>query len=220
MFFSQEKLDGFVLNLEFLLISVVQGVALSFLATAAIAPLTNLSYMYWIYIFSGFLFILLFWSQSIIHALSFIDWPLNLSHSFLYFLVSFFEVIAFTDVTNPLKWFIFVFLFFLAAGLLYIVDFAMIRVREKKFLKTQEHKALYHHVYSQQRRELYFLVPAGLSYNILCILAIWLFPNIFIAHNYHVILGFFQAVFTVMLLIISIYNFSKRAKLISDCVEK
>ncbi len=58
---NQEKLDQFTLDIEFLLISVVQGVALGALATGASIPLSNMDLQYWPYILSGFLLILTFW---------------------------------------------------------------------------------------------------------------------------------------------------------------
>src|SRR5689334_11403789 len=115
MLTSNEKLDGLVLDIEFLLISVVQGVALTALALSAVPIISTGDWQYFPYVFSGFLFILIFWSQAIIHAMSFIDWPLQITHSFLYFLASFTEVILFNQLTNPLKWFLFTIIFFIVA---------------------------------------------------------------------------------------------------------
>lgn len=93
---TKERLDQFVLDIEFLLISVVQGVALGALAAGAIEPLATMDYQYFPYIVAGFLLILTFWSQAIVHSLSFINWPLDLGHNFLYFLASLVEVLAFS----------------------------------------------------------------------------------------------------------------------------
>lgn len=111
---KKERLDQFALDIEFLLISVIQGVALAALATDAADPINHLQFVYWLYIASGFLLILNFWSQAIIHAVSFIDWPLDLGHSFLYFLASFVEVMAFTHLTEPKQWFGFMAAFLLS----------------------------------------------------------------------------------------------------------
>ena len=98
--------DQIVLNIEFLLISVIQGVAFSTLLGYAAPIINNGQTEYWLYITAGFLIVLVFWSHAIIHALSFIDWPLDLFHSFLYFLVIFFQVLSLSQMTNPLHWFI------------------------------------------------------------------------------------------------------------------
>src|ERR1700754_633124 len=104
---NRERLDQFVLDIEFLLISAVQGVALGALAGAASEPISSLNFQYWPYILSGFLLILTFWSQAIIHSLSFIKWPLDLWHNFLYFLMGLIEFLAFNHLQDPLRWFVF-----------------------------------------------------------------------------------------------------------------
>ena len=218
MVYSKERLDGFVLDIEFLLISVIQGIALTFLATYAIDPLMKLDFAVWPYIFSAFLFILLFWSQSIVHALSFIDWPLNLTHGFLYFLTSFLEVLAFSQINNPIHWFGVGVIFFIVAGCMYTVDLYMIASRKKNF-STPTQQVLYMHTYKQQKRELLIVVPIGILFTFGSVLLLHFLPDIFIVHGYYPILGIVQFVFTFLLLIISIHNFKKRAFLISKCME-
>ena len=105
---SWSRLDQVALDIEFLLISVVQGVALAALAGGAAGIFTSLDWFAIPYAITAFLIVLIFWSGAIIHALSFIDWPLDLMHSFLYFLASFVEVMAFTHLENPMLWFIFI----------------------------------------------------------------------------------------------------------------
>ena len=63
-----------------------------------------------------------FWSLAIIHSISFISWPFDLVHTILYFLATFVEVTAFTQITNPTGWFIAMFAFFVVSGLLYLWD--------------------------------------------------------------------------------------------------
>jgi hypothetical protein len=69
---NRERLDQFALDIEFLLISVVQGVALGSLAASAAGTLMSLRFEFFVYIISAFLLILIFWSGAILHALSFI----------------------------------------------------------------------------------------------------------------------------------------------------
>lgn len=70
---EKNRLDQFVLDIEFLLISVVQGVVLATLAASAVGPITKLQFEFWLYIISAFLVIIIFWSNAIVHALSFIS---------------------------------------------------------------------------------------------------------------------------------------------------
>lgn len=209
------KLDQFSVDIEFLLISVIQGVALGTLASNAAAPIGDLQFEYWLYITSGFLFILNFWSQAIIHTVSFIDWPLDLTHNFLYFLVSFIEVGAFNHVTNPLRWFAFISAFFVASMVLYVFDVFLIKKHEDKFRNTKAKKHLYHHILGREQLELSIFLPLALLYSLVSTVLIFLYPQVFIAKHYHIFLIALQAFFGAVFLIDSAKNFRKRAELIS-----
>ena len=72
------KLDEIAINIELVLISLIEGFALANLAERAVPLLDGKdALLYLPYILSGLLIILVFWSQSILHAVSFIRWPLN-----------------------------------------------------------------------------------------------------------------------------------------------
>src|SRR5438309_667456 len=136
-----KQLDDFVVNIEFLLISVIQGVALAALAASAAPIIASLQFEYWPYIITAFLFILLFWSQAIMRVLGFIRWPLDMMHNFLYFLASFVEVVAFSEMTNPLLWFSLIFTFVFVSGLLYYYDLILIKQCKRDMEKTNSGKA-------------------------------------------------------------------------------
>ncbi len=206
---NKEKLDDFVVQIEFLLISVVQGVALGALASSATGVVTNMQFEYWIYILSGFLFILIFWSQAIMHVLSFIRWPLDMIHNFLYFLASLVEVMAFSQINSPLHWFAFFFIFVLITGFLYFFDLRLIK-------KSQIGKALYEHTVKEQLFELKVFVPLGLLFNAVCIWLIFKYPSYFVTNHYHVILALLQSLFALIILINCLNIFKKRLQLISD----
>ncbi|MBI3485366.1 hypothetical protein HY025_00310 [Candidatus Daviesbacteria bacterium] len=186
---NREKLDGIVLDIEFLLISVVQGVALVSLADNSSHIISNLHFEYWLYVLSGLLLILIFWSQAIIHALSFIDWPMDLVHSFLYFLVSLVEIMAFSAMDNPLLWFGFIVGLFVVAAGLYIFDLNLIKKHESVF-NTKQKKLLFNHILSRQLFELKFLVPAGFIFNLSAFLLIYFFKDIFLENRFHLTLIF------------------------------
>jgi len=215
--FGKERLDQFTLDIEFLLISVVQGVALSALATAAFNPISNLSLEYWLYIVSAFLIIIIFWSQAIIHALSFVNWPLDLLHNFLYFTFSFIEVITFAEMTSPLRWFAFNTVLFFVALILYIVDLRIIKSREKDFT-TEAGKKLYTHIYGEQMRELKSLVPLGLAYNLIAFYLIQNNPQLFLDQHAHLILIGIQVIFEIGVLTVALISFKKRSRLISEAM--
>lgn len=207
------RLDQTALDIEFLLISVIQGVALAALAGAALVPIQTLAWQSFPYIATGFLLILIFWSGAIIHALSFIDWPLDLTHTFLYFLASFLEVIAFSQVTNPLHWFTFLLFFQIVIGALYIYDLSIIKQHEKRFSSSSAKKELFSHIYSQQKRELKTFVPFTIIYSVAAIYSLHLFPNS------HLFFIFGQLILSLAFLKNSIGSFKKRSLLLGNIEE-
>lgn len=215
----KEKLDQFTLDIEFLLISAVQGVALGALATAAAEPLATLNYQYWPYILSGFLLILTFWSQAIIHSLSFIKWPLDLTHNFLYFLMGLVEFLAFTQLQDPLRWFVFQLIFVIVAAALYFVDYLLIKDGKKHFSDTPEEKALYKHILDEQVTEMKSLIPSGLIFNSLAVFLIWKYPDFFIRDGWHVLIVGVQVLLTIYIISVSIKSFRVRSRLITNCVK-
>lgn len=217
---TNEKLDQFVLDIEFLLISVVQGVALAGLATSAVIPLTNLQFEYFPYIFSAFILILAFWSGAIVHSLSFIDWPLDLTHNFLYFLAAFVEVMAFSQIMNPLNWFGLIFIFFVVIGILYMVDLNLIKKHEDNFMATESKKKLFNHIKKEQVFELKYLISSGILFNLVIFILIFNNPQIFIENKAHLPIAIAEALFLLGFLINSVHSFKKRAKLITESISK
>ena len=213
---STNQLDQIVVDIEFLLISVIQGVALATLASNAMGPISNLQIEYWMYVASAFVLVLTFWSQAIIHVLSFIDWPLDLTHNFLYFTASFIEVMAFSHMTNPLKWFGFMFTFVLISGFLYYVDLNLIKSRKNKYESTSSGIALYNVIINEQKFSLYAFVSLGLIFNLIAFLSIYLYPSIFLEKHIHILLATLQTLFGLAILLNSIGTFRKRSDLIKN----
>src|SRR5579862_5704671 len=172
----KDHLDHVALDVEFLLISVIQGVALVTLATSAVGPMISMQIGIWPYIVVAFLFILIFWSGAIIHAVSFIDWPIDLIHSFLYFLASIIEIVAITNLIHPILWFFFLFFFQIVALILYFYDLRMIKERKWKF-STVAGKALYSHIYSEQKKELQQYLPASTLLFLVSFLILYFSPG-------------------------------------------
>lgn len=213
---SRNELDTIAIDIEFLLISIIQGLALQFLVASAVGPIQDIQYESWPYIASAFLLLLIFWSQGIIHALSFIKWPIDLMHTFLYFLASFLEVLTFYQIANPLRWYLFSTVFLIAGSFMYTYDFLMIEKSRSLFMKTASLKKLYRHMHGQQKKELRFFVPLALIGNAGAAGAIYLYPDLFIAGKMHVVIACFQLASSVLLLIITVKNFRRRSVLLSE----
>lgn len=210
-----ERLNNLSLDIEFLLISVVQGVALASLATGSAPLLADLRWETMLYIIASFILILSFWSQAIIHSLSFIDWPLNLPHNFLYILAAFIEVVIFLHLEDPLRWFGFMSIFFLITCFLYAIDLKMIKERKEKFL-TKKQLKLYEHILDEQKYEFKTFLPAAVIFCALSFVAIYKFPTTFITNHFHLALIGIQTAFSIYVLATSIKSYKKRAHLLTE----
>src|ERR1700740_3026563 len=135
---TRRQLDALVVNIELTLVSIIQGVALSFLAESARAPLGDLRYDQWPYVANGLLVILLFWSRSMTHTLTLIRWPLAFAHNFLYIACTLIEATIFTDLSDPMRWYAFTGVFAVAAWLLFLGDLRLIRQRQAEAVGPAE----------------------------------------------------------------------------------
>ena len=149
------------------------------------------------------------------NAISFVDWPLDLSHNFLYFLASLIEVMAFSYLSDPARWFAFMCAFLIVAAILYWVDLFLIRSRSNKFNSPSD-KKLYEHILTRQKFELKFLVPTAVIFAGFCFIAILDRPDIFIIGKWHILLVGIQTAFAIFVLSESIRSFSTRAKLVTS----
>lgn len=98
------ELDSIVANTELTLISVVQGVALYFLADNARPVIAGLKWELMPHVVSAFFIVIAIWSRSLIHAFTTIRWPLNLVHTWLYFLVAVVEAALFAQTSDSFGW--------------------------------------------------------------------------------------------------------------------
>lgn len=215
---SKVRLDQFALDIEFLLISVIQGVALAALSTVAIGYFQSFQFTVWPYIVVAFIFILIFWSGAIIHALSFVVWPLDLVHTFLYFLASFIEVMAIYSIVNPLGWFVFLLLFQIVATMLYLYDLSLIRKHESDYRESRERRALYNHILNQQKMDLKYFIPASFVFNLISVSVLFFYPTLFVERGYHLILIILQGIFGCIFLSQSLKSYNIRTKLITDAI--
>src|ERR1700756_343910 len=135
---TRRKLDALVVNIELTLVSIIQGVALSFLAENARAPLGDLRFDQWPYVANALLVILLFWSRSTTHTLTLIRWPLEFRHNFMYIACTLVQGITFTDLTDPIRWYALISAFAVMVWLLFLADLRLIRQRQAEAVGPAE----------------------------------------------------------------------------------
>lgn len=125
---AQAELDGLVVSTELTVISIIQGVALYFLTSATIDVVTRRQWEYLPHVASGVFVIFLIWSRSLVHIFTVIGWPLSLGHNYLYILGTLMESLLFSQVANPLAWWVLSALY--AAVMLYLAVFDIRLIRD------------------------------------------------------------------------------------------
>jgi hypothetical protein len=211
---SRNELDTMVVNIELTLVSIIQGVALSFLTENARAALAGGRWSASPYILTGLLIILLFWSRSLIHTLTLIRWPLEFGHNFFYIACTLAEALAFTRLAEPFWWFVLGAVFSALVWGLFIYDLRMIRMREADS-HSDDAARLYKIVMRDQMLNIWFLVPAILLFNIACAIAIHMQPTFFLLRQGHLILVGCQIMGLVIYLAYVIRAFVKLTPLIA-----
>lgn len=188
---AQTQLDGLVVNIELTLISIIQGVAFSFLADSSRDVLVGLQLTFSLYAVTGLLTILLFWSRSLIHTLTVIRWPLDLAHNFMYIACTLVETVAFTQLTNPLHWYGLNALFALMLWVLFGLDLRMVRRRISDSAGPTGSR-LYAIVEWEQFLNIKFFMPATVIFNLAAMMAVRLWTVSLIENGGHVIIGVIQ----------------------------
>lgn len=176
---DRKDFDAIVLNIEFLVVSIVQGLAFSSLASVAAGSLTLDALDRWPAIVAAFLLLLLFWSQAMLHAISFIRWPMDVWHTILYFLASFIEVIAFMHLGEPHVWFGLLTVFFAVVWLLYHRDLAMMEQYGAQRVNTKAERTAYDHMKRRHEKEMCVLTPFGFAFHSLAFIAVLIAPGTF-----------------------------------------
>jgi len=172
-----KELDSLTLSSELTLISIIQGVALYFLVENARSPLVELQFRIWPYIFTSLVMLILFFSRTMIHALTVIRWPVEFGHNFLYIAATLLEAVAFTQIGKPASW------FFCNAGLslmvwlLFLCDLKLVRGSSNA---TPAGLELEERVHREQMQNIRMLMPMTLAFNALAGLAILHWPDIFV----------------------------------------
>ena len=187
------ELDRFVVTIELTLISIIQGVALGVLAVHALDPVTTLRLEFWPYVATGLLTILIFWSRAVIHTLSFIDWPLEFVHNFLYFGATLVEALALSQVTHVATWFVLNACYAAAVWLLYWTDLRM-EARHAEGLEGPAARRLFDEVRRDQLRNVRVVMPLAVVFHGAAWLLVIGWPDLFIGARWHVLLGLVQMI--------------------------
>jgi hypothetical protein len=190
---TRRQLDGLVVNIELTLVSIIQGVALSFLAENSRAPLGDLRFDQWPYVANALLIILLFWSRSMTHTLTLIRWPLEFRHNFLYIACTLVEATTFTDLADPMRWYAFNSAFAVAVWFLFLADLRLIQQRQAESVGPAEDE-LYDIVLGDQLLNIRLLVPGLALFNFTGVLCIYFWPELLIQHGAHIFFAVIQTV--------------------------
>ena len=211
---DRRHLDQVVLDVEFVLISVVQGVALSTLSAAS-APLLR-AHRLEVYAFmgTGLAFVLSFWSVSLIHAISFMRWPMDLVHYFFYFALAFCECLTFTAMDHAHDWFGFSLACFLVTWALYVYDYRLILRQREALTADLASRALYEHVVRRQRHEMAVLMPAGVAFSLAAWVVVGRHPGAALPF------ALAQLAFTLIFVVGFVRSFAARLRLITACLPK
>jgi hypothetical protein len=210
---GRHELDTLVINVELTLASIIQGVALFFLTDNARVVFTMRHWASLLYVAAGLCVIFIFWSRSIIHTLTLIRWPMEFGHNFFYIGCALGEAILFSRLDDPLAWFQLSATYAAVVWLLFIYDMRLINARVAES-RNDADRALYSRARADQLRNIYVLVPLLLFINLGCTLAIWIWPDLFIARGGHIWLISAQLVSFIVYLTYIGRHFSKIAELL------
>ena len=181
---GRRQLDSIVINIELTLVSIIQGVALFFLTDNARTLVSMRHSSALLYIVAGLCVIFIFWSRSVIHTLALIRWPLEFGHNFFYIACALGEAVLFSRLDNPLGWFELSAAYATIVWLLFIYDMRLINARLKDS-RTDSERALYKRKRSDQLLNIWVLVPTLVIVSFACAVAIWRWPDVFIAQGQH-----------------------------------
>src|SRR5437899_9055642 len=182
---GRKELDSVVINIELTLASIIQGVALFFLTDNARALMSMRHWGAFLYVVAGLCVIFIFWSRSVIQTLTLIKWPLEFGHNFFYIACALGEAILFSRLDSPLAWFQLSAAYAGIVWLLFIYDMRLIHARIAESRGDSE-RALYARAMSDQLLNIRALVPLLFVLNLACAIAIWSWPDPFIARGRHI----------------------------------
>ena len=210
------KLDEIAVNIELVLISLIEGVALVTLGEQIVRTLEEPDwYRYIAFGLAGLAILLVFWAQSIMHAVSFIRWPVRVEHMFLYFAAGLVQIIAYANITSLDGWFFWWLVFSLVALGMYVLDLWILRDSYPRYEKIPGGKEFLEKVEARHLFEMKYLVPAALVFNALMWVLVLVAPRFFQPWWIYETLGTLQLLFSAYALYDCGKNFRIRSEMIS-----
>jgi hypothetical protein len=211
------KLDEIAVNVELVLISLIEGVALVTLAEEIVRAFQEPDWYRFIpYMFAGLSILLVFWAQSLMHAVSFIRWPIRIEHMFTYFAAALLQIIAYANLLHIGTWFFWWTLFSLMAIGMYFIDLWIMQDSRASFAKLKGGLEFLDQVEERHMFEMTYLVPGALAFNVACVIAVLLFPVLFVNVFIYMLPGILQLAFSLYALYDCTVNFRKRSKMIAE----
>jgi len=184
---AKSQLDATVIGIELTLISIIQGLALGVLAASAVQPLVQLQWETWPYVLTGLAIILVFWSRSLVHTLSFIGWPLEFGHTFGYFAATLIEAAALSQVGEPEQWFALNTLYAACVWGLYAWDLRLVRRHASDF-ESSGKRALLADIVRDQQRNIRLLMPLAVAFQGLSWWLLHAYPQAMLDGHWHLLL--------------------------------
>ena len=209
------KLDEIALNIELVLISIIEGVALTNLAEVSEPVMHNTAaWPYIPFVLAGLAILLVFWSQAILHAISFIRWPLRMEHMLLYFVAVFIQIVAYNTMSDLAGWFFWWSLFSLLTMVIYGIDLRVIRDMRIHFSGKKGGTEFISEIERRHLTEMKYLVPIAVAFNIIaCALAAF-DPSLFSSPYAYAGIGALQLIITLGALVDCVRNFRSRSRMI------
>ncbi|MEP7014250.1 MAG: hypothetical protein ABI925_02315 [Verrucomicrobiota bacterium] len=181
---ARSELDSTIVEIELTLVSIIQGVALTMLIESARDVIAERHLIFWPYVLSGLLIILVFWSRAVLHIITVIRWPLEFGHNFLYIACALVEAVLFAQLAKPQSWFGFGAAFIALGWVLFFYDLRLIRARIEDSAGEASNR-LCAMVKRDQWLNLGLLLPGIFILNVACAMAIRTRPEFFLTHNGH-----------------------------------
>ena len=209
------KLDEIAINIELVVVSLIEGIALSTLAIDSADILqTPENWQYIPFLLSGLTIMLVFWSQAILHAISFIRWPLSMGHMLMYFVAVFLQVIAYTNITHPMNWFLWWTVFSVFVYAIYILDLIIIKQTIPAFEVLSGGGTYIRDVLKRHVFEMRFLVPLSIAFNVVALGLILYGGPFFQTPQFYVGVGTLQFLVSLGALIDCVRNFKSRSAML------
>lgn len=205
---ARRELDTLVVNTELTLLSITQAIALSFLGESSFEQIRSLDLVWWPYVLSGLLVILVFWSRSLLHVLTIIRWPLEFTHNFLYIAFTLAESLMFRMIGAVAPWYALSLVCALIVWLLFAFDLKML-ARLKRDPDAANLAPLLALVERDQRLQLRIAMPAMALLSSLAWGTVVLWPRLFVEGQWHLLLAFAQAAFLLAYLLLGLRQYRR-----------